>query len=135
MFRFDYSQINELKEFLYNSNDHDSEIQEINYEREKNSLCIRIFNPIYKTGLNITFKEVKIFISINGSYPLSRDTIIVICLEDDYSFIQNCMHVGKISEKDNLYLLFQMLSGDEFHIVAREVYIEEQKHANSSSIL
>ncbi|MBQ7335994.1 MAG: hypothetical protein IJW92_05940 [Clostridia bacterium] len=123
MFEFNRSQIEGLKRYIYHSDIHDSKIDAWNYDREKRILNIKTVNPIFGTQMNLTFKEVIIFLSISGNEIGARETILSLTVEEDYSYFQNCTQVCGECFGDSLYLLFQMFSGDELHIVSKSVVI------------
>ncbi len=122
--RFDKSKITELNEFLYNSYIHDAKIETIRYERGKDNIKIEAFNPIFNVKIDLTFRDIEITLAIRGNELGSHETIISLTAEEDFSYLKN--YIQKYSEiiEDSLYLLFQMFSGDELHIVSREVIIE-----------
>lgn len=122
--KFERFQIESLKDYLYHSYIHDATIETTSYDREKKILTIKTFNSIYGEGLNLIFGEVKVVLSISGNNPGSRDTIISLTAEEDYSYLKNCTKVCGDSLFDSMYLLFQMFSGDELHIISENVSIE-----------
>lgn len=123
---FSKSNIEKLKEVLYNSYVHDAKIKSVKYECGDNSLNIEMFNSIFQVIINVIFLDIQLAFLVSGNNLGSRETVISLTLEEDYSYLQNYVpeHRGKI---DHLYLLFQMLSGDELHIVSKEVVVETIK--------
>lgn len=121
--RFDKSKIEELKNYLYYSNIHDAKIEKLRFDRERRNLDIEVVNPIHNVRINLTFNEVKVFLCINGNIPGCRETIISLTTEDDYTSFKNFTKICGDCFEDSLYLLFQLFSGDELHIVAKEVLI------------
>ena len=85
---------------------------------------VEAVNQFFHVGMNLTFDGVIAFLSINGNWPGDRDTIIALVVEEDYSFLKNCKQVCGDCFDNSLYLVFQMLSGDELHIVSKSVYVE-----------
>lgn len=130
MLKFDKSRIGDLKEYLYQSNVHDAKITTINYESKKKILIIKLINPIYDNEITLNFEKVKVVLSISGKEFGSRETIISLSAEENYSYLQNCTNVCGNSLFDSIYLLFQMLSGDELHIISKYVLIEDIKKSN-----
>ena len=122
--RFNKNNIEELKEFLYNSHDHDAKLKNAKYDSGEDSLKIELYNPIFKVKIDLTFHNIGIAFAVKGEWTGSRETIISLTVEDDFSYLHN--YIKKYSEciEDSLYLLFQMFSGDELHIVAKEVTVE-----------
>lgn len=45
-------------------------------------------------------------------------------MEEDFTYLKKYLSDCDESVDSNLYLLFQMFSGDELHIVSKEVIIE-----------
>lgn len=124
MLRFDKFQINSLKDFLYHSAIHDAKIETFRYDRERRILTIETINPIYNVRIVFSFGEVAAVLFFASNEPGSRETIISLTAEEDYSYLQNRTQISGDSLDDSLYLLFQMFSGDELHIVSREVFVE-----------
>ncbi len=122
--RFDKNKIKEIKNFLYNSCVHDAKLEKVGYKCGEDTIKIELFNPIYDIKINLTFRNIGIALAIKGNEHGDRETIISLTVEEDFSYLQN--YLPKYSEgiEDSLYLLFQMFSGDELHIVSREVSIE-----------
>lgn len=127
MLKFDRFQIEDLKEYLYYSHIHDAKIESLKYNRKKRILTIETVNQIYNTRINLTFEEVRVVLSINSNEHGSCETIISLTAEEDYSYLQNCTKVCGNCLTYSLYLLFQMFSGDELHIVSEKVFIENVK--------
>ena len=51
-------------------------------------------------------------------------TILSLTVEENFSYLQRHIQNYRESMDDFLYLLFQMFSGDEWHIVSGEVTVE-----------
>ena len=122
--RFDKSNIAELKAFLYESWGHDAEIELVNIDHGNDRIDISLFNPYFDVKIDFNFHIVEVALSIKGKWHGNRKEIIGITVEDDFSYLEK--HLQNYSEynEDSLYLLFQMFSGDELHIVSKEVIIE-----------
>ncbi len=122
--RFNKNKIKELKEFLYNSYAHDAKLESVKYDCKEDSIQIELFNPIFDVKYDVTFLNIGIAFAMKGEWPGSHETVLSLTAEEDFSYLQR-FHL-KDSEKieDSLYLLFQMFSGDELHIVSKEVIIE-----------
>ena len=122
--KFNKNNTEELKEFLYNSYCHDAKLENVKYNCREDCIKIELYNPIFNSKINMTFLNIGVALAIKGGWPGSRETIISLTVEEDFSYLQN--HLLKCSEymKDTLYLLFQMFSGDELHIVSKEVIAE-----------
>lgn len=122
--RFDKSETKELKELLYNSCIHDAKLESVRYERGEDCLKVEAFNPIFNVKIDLTFRDVGIILMIGDNGLGSRETIISLTAEEDFSYLQNYIQKYSESIEDSLYLLFQMFSGDELHIVSKEVIVE-----------
>ena len=122
--RFNKNNIKELKEFLYNSYDHDAKLKNAKYDSGEDSLKIELYNPIFKVKIDLTFHNIGIVFSVKGEWSGNRETIISLTVEEDFSYLQNYLLKHNEYMEDSLYLLFQMFSGDELHIVSKEVIVE-----------
>lgn len=122
--KFDRLQIEALKEYLYYSYVHDSKIDTLGYDKEKKNLVIELVNPIFGDRICLSFEKVKVVLSISGNEFENGETIISLTAEEDYSYLQNCTGVCVDNLFDYIYLLFQMFSGNELHIVCEKVFIE-----------
>lgn len=125
MLQFNCLRRDELKDFLYNSCIHDAQIKNIRYDWQKRSFVLETFNPTLKIPYDIKFIFVnpQLVFSTHGDWHGSRVTIQSLTLKEDYLCLQNSTRICDDSLKDSLYLLFQMFSGDELHIVSKELFI------------
>ena len=124
MLIFDKSKTQELKEFLYNSYNHDAKLENINYEGRGDGIKIELFNPIFDVKIDLTFLNIEIVFAVKGDWIGSRETVLSLTVEEDFSYLQHFLLKRSEYMEDSLYLLFQMFSGDELHIVAKEVIVE-----------
>ena len=122
--RYNKSNAEELKEILYSSDVHDAKLEKINYDYGEDRIIIKLFNPISDTKISLTFIGIGIALTIKGDWSGNRETIISLTVEEDSSYLQNYLLKHGEYTEDSLYLLFQMFSGDELHIVSKEVIIE-----------
>lgn len=122
--RFNKNNIKELKEFLYNSYDHDAKLKNAKYDCGEDSLKIELYNPIFNVKIDLTFLNIGIALVIKGEWSGNRETIISLTVEEDFSYLQNYLLRHSEYMEDSLYLLFQMFSGDELHIISKEVIVE-----------
>lgn len=128
--RFDKSRIEELHKFLYNSYTHDARLENIRYECAEDIIRIEAYNPIFDVKTDFTFCGIEMVYATKGNYIYkgSRETIISLTAEDDFSYLKNYIkNYDEKSIEDSIYLLFGMLSGGELHIVSREVIIESDR--------
>lgn len=122
--KFDKSNTDDLKIFLFNSCIQDAKLEGVSYESGEGCLKIRIYNPIFSTKLELTFCEVGSVLAIRGNEFENREKIISLTVEEDYSYLKNWLPDCDEKNKDSIYLMFQMFSGDELHIVSRNVVFE-----------
>ena len=122
--KFNKGNINELKEFLYNSYSHDAKLKIAKYDCGQDSLKIELYNPIFNVKMYFYFHNIEIVFTVKGEWFGNRETINSITVEEDFSYLHNYLLKRKDYMEESLYLLFQMFSGDELHIVSKEVVIE-----------
>lgn len=122
--RFNKNCMKELEEFLYNSCVHDAKIENVGYKRGEDCLKIELFNPIFHTKIDFTFHNIGIALAMKGEWSENRETISSLTAEEDDTYLRNYIPKHIEGAEDSLYLLFQMFSGDELHIVSEEVVIE-----------
>lgn len=122
--RYNKKNTRELEEFLYNSYVHDAKLENVKYDCREDSIKIELFNPISDVKIDLTFLNIGIVLAIKGDWSGNRETIISLTVEEDFSYLQNYLLKHSEYMEDSLYLLFQMFSGDELHIVSKEVTIE-----------
>jgi len=127
MLRFDKTNANELIGLLYNSYAHDSQLENIGYHWDEDSIKIELFNSFFNSKLDLTFHNIQVMFTSKGNEYGSRTTILSLSVEEDYSSLKT--YLPKYSEyfEDSLYLLFQMFSGDELHIVSKDVIVQITK--------
>ena len=122
--RFDKNNIGELKEFIYKSCPHDATVENVKCSCKGNSIEIELYNTFFNVGMNLIFRNVEIALAVKGKEYGSSETILSLTVEEDFSYLQNYLLKHGEYTEDSLYLLFQMFSGDELHIVSKEVLIE-----------
>lgn len=121
---FDKNNIGELKEFIYKSCPHDATVENVKCSCKGNSIEIELYNTFFNVGMNLIFRNVEIALAVKGKEYGNSETILSLTVEEDFSYLQNYLLKHGEYTEDSLYLLFQMFSGDEFHIVSKEVLIE-----------
>lgn len=133
--KFDKASTEGLKEFLYNSYDHDAKLENVIYGCGKDSIKLNLFNPIFNVKIALTFYNIRLALAVKGKEYGSHETVISIIVQEDFSYLHN--HLPKYSEclDDSLYLMVQMFSGDELHIVSKEVIVEITKQTTGDSSL
>ena len=122
--RYSKNNIKELKKFLYNSYVHDAKLENIKYDCKEDSIKIELFNSIYDVKIALTFLNIRFSLTIKGEWSEDHETIISLSVEEDFSYLQNYFLMHREFTEDSLYLLFQMFSGDELHIVSKELIVE-----------
>lgn len=122
--KFTKLQTEKLKAYLYNSNIHDAKIETMSYDGEKRKLIIVAVNSILNDVITFVFEDVEIILYTIGNEIGSHKTIISLTVEEEYSYIKNYIRIQNNSHLSCIYMLFQMLSGDELHIVSTNVFIE-----------
>lgn len=122
--RFDKNNAEQLKEFLYSSCVHDAKLENIRYDYEENIIKVNLFNSIFKVKIDLTFYDIGISLAIKGENFGNRETIISLTIEEDFSYLPIDFSKYTGLDETSIYLLFQMFSGDELHIVSKEVIIE-----------
>ena len=122
--RYNKNNTKELKDFLYNSYVHDAKLENIKYDCREDNIKIELFNPIFNVKIALTFLDIGITFTIKGEWSGNRETIVSLTAEEDFSYLQNYLLKHNKCMEDSLYLLFQMFSGDELHIVSKELIIE-----------
>ena len=121
--RYGKNNADELKALLYNSCVHDAKLENAEHDFRKDSIKIKLFNPIYGVEISFTFLNIEIALTIKGDWQGDRATIVSLTVEEDLSYLQK--YLPNHSEYlDSLYLLFQTFSGNELHIISKEVIVE-----------
>lgn len=122
--RFDKNSFAELKEYLYNSYDHDAEFESFICDYGEDCIKIDLFNPFFNVRVHLIFNGINTVLATKGDWHGRRDTIVGIAALDDFSCLRNDLPKYDESTDGDLYLLFEMFSGDKLHIVSKEVIIE-----------
>ncbi|MBR1772080.1 MAG: hypothetical protein IJ747_08635 [Lachnospiraceae bacterium] len=111
----------DLKEYIYNSNLHDAIIMDSHYDRIKKELKLMIKSSISGKDIGVIFSGVDVLISISGTAYGERNVILSATIEEDFSPLGKCFPADREHNSDSIYMLFQMFSEDELHIVAKEI--------------
>ena len=122
--RFDKNNIGELKEFIYKRFPHDATVENVKCSCKGNSIEIELYNTFFNVGMNLIFRNVEIALAVKGKEYGSSETILSLTVEENFTYLKKYLSDCDESVDSNLYLLFQMFSGDELHIVSKEVIIE-----------
>ena len=132
MMNFSRNSIVDLKNFLYNDYSHDAILEDFTYKGDGKSAKVEFFNPFFNVKTTMVFSDIEVVLVIkgnwyDGNWCGSRKTILGLVAEDDFSYLQTYLPKCSVCSEDSLYLVFQMFSGDELHIVAKEVMIDAVK--------
>lgn len=133
--QYNKGNINELHKILYNSDVHDAKIENIQYSCEDDSIIVLLHNSIFDVDISFKFFNVGLALTIKGEWPGNRDTILSLTAENDASCLQSFLIKHDIRVEESLYMMFQMLSGGELHIISKEVNIEINRHTVSKTIV
>ena len=118
---FDISNVDELKKLVYNSYVHDAIIKCIKYEFD--ALNIKCFNYMFNTEYTLSFKQIKFKLEKKGDWGGSKETIFSLTIEDISSLEKEIIDCD-LDLCNCIYVVIQMLSGDELHIVASKISFE-----------
>ena len=124
---FSKKNIRTLKDFIYYGYSHDAVLESFTYNGNGETAKIEFFNPIYKIKTTMIFSDIEVVLMTKGDWGGERETIISLSAKDDFSYLQAYLPKCNAYSEDSLYLLFQTVSGDELHIVAKEVMIDAVK--------
>lgn len=133
--RYNKNNIKDLKAFLYNSCIHDAKIENIRYDCKEDIIKIELFNTFFDVRMELIFLDIRVALKIKGDWSENRETILSLTAEDDFSDLQNSLSEHSEYLNDSLYLMFQMFSGDELHIVSKEVIIERVLSAQNNEFI
>lgn len=127
MTQFDKKQEEDLKDFLFNSNIHDSIIESVQFNEQHDMLIIQSLNRIYNERIVIMFDRIKCVTYIKGNESENNKIILSLTVEEKSQY-QKHFHEDCLAFLNNsVYLLFQMFSGDELHIVSERVVFNIHK--------
>ncbi len=120
MYIFDKSQQNALRSYLNNCYIHDADICSFQHNKDNNTLSIRMENSLFNQDITIILSEVKLFYTASEPISNSRDSVFSLTVEDEKT-----ADVWNREDNKNMciYLLIQMLSGLEIHILAQTVKV------------
>ena len=123
MQRFNKTNVNELKDFIYYGFAHDALLEKFTFNGNGESARIEFFHPYFKIKTTMVFNDIEVVLVTKGNWGGERGSISSLTIEDDFSYLQTYLPTHSGYSEDSLYLLFQIFSGDELHIVAKEVII------------
>ena len=125
MLKYNADNKENLRIALRKSYVHDAVIDYVTYSCSKKNATIRIYNPIFNKQIVFTFCNIKTLLVTGEQHYGSNSSVISLTLEDDNSYLQKHLRGSELETEGMLYILFQMFSGQEIHIVVKEVIIED----------
>lgn len=125
--KFNKSNIADFEAFLYRSSVHDAELESISYDCGDDCVALKLINPIFNIGYDMRFYNVETTFIIKNDYADwfgSKRTVNSITVEKDFSYLKN--YYMRYSEfgASSIYLLIQLFSGSEVHVVFNDVIVE-----------
>ncbi len=121
----------ELKDYLYYGHAHDATIETIEYifkdEYNKDRLNINTINTYDKIRVRYIIKDLESVFTIKKHELEDNDVILGVYVEDNISNLNDYYKNYDLKCDEYLYLVIQMKSFDELHIICREIYIIEEK--------
>ena len=124
MSQFATKNVKDLKDFLCNTCFHDAKLENIKYNYLSDNLTVEAFNPIFDCKLKLDFSGIETVFATKGNWLYGNsEEISSLTVEDDFSYIQKYIPEFNKSVNEFLYLVFQMFSGDEIHIVCKRIYV------------
>ena len=127
--QFKVENVKELKAFLYDSCFHDATFKNIDYDYASGKLMIEAFNCFFNCKWKLDFSEIETIFVTKGNWLLDRsEEISSLTVEDDFSYLKEYVPKFDKTIDEFLYLVFQMFTGDEIHIVCKEVAVEKNRH-------
>ncbi len=121
MERFNCTNKKELDNFLYYSKTHDGVFKQICYDPMQKQMEVSIKNDCWGGGLNITFVNIKRVLFVNDNKWGNNEEILSLTIEDDKELLKD---YTDFDMNNYIYLVFQMFSGNEIHILSEEVLAE-----------
>lgn len=117
-----------IMSYLFNIPIHDSSFKEISYDKENKRIFIILENKYSNNRINIVFTGVKILFSFDSDSWGTNETVSSLTLETDFSIFKTLIGQYQINVDNEIYLMFQMFSGNEIHIICKEVSFELYHH-------
>jgi len=124
MIKFNKNKMPALRDFLYHSNVHDANLETIVYKSDEYRITIQLVNSFCNIKYDFTFCNIKLFLSIKGNEYGSQKSVLSMTAEDDFSYLKKYMQNFIDDSDDYVYTVIQMFSGDELHIISKEIIVE-----------
>ena len=123
--RFNIENVQALKDALYNSCFHDARITSIKHDYSSSTILLEAVNVYVKKEFKMEFHNVETLLATKGDWICGNsDEIVSLSLENDFSYLRKSLTGYDKNIEMFLYLLFQTFSGDEIHVVCKEVSID-----------
>lgn len=120
MQRFEKCHEMDLRDYLFwHSCGQDDEVGSVTYDFHTGALQVELFHPSAYVKADLRFLDVILFHGVMGAAPHSDETVLSLTVESDTA----ALGVQPDAERA-LYLVFQMSSGAEWHILSRTLEIE-----------
>lgn len=124
MLRFNSTETKALNDFLYNSYIHDAKLENLSYNHIDNNLRINAFNPIFNVNFKFVFWNVETVFATKGDWLFGNTKEInSLTVENDFLYLRKYIPKYDKNIEDFLYLVFQTFSGDEIHVVCKEISV------------
>ena len=121
MENFNKQNVENLKTFLFSSYVHDSKIEFVLYSR--NSMTLKIKNEHYKVEYVFVFSTMEGAVFQKGNEDRCVDTIYSLTVEDNFAPLFTVLPMATKTKDGLLYVLVEMLSGNQLHIIFNDVRI------------
>lgn len=114
-----------MRDYLYISAVHDSQFKDIVYDPSQHIVKVVLFNPILEKMITINFLNVRLLLSISDDKWGIDQSISSLTIEDIEQATVTFPKVNKRDLEGGIYLLFQLFSGNEIHVIAEYVNFDE----------
>ena len=94
--KFSKSNMKELKKLLYNSCVHDASMENLEYRCREDCIKIELLHPYFNYQLDMSFHNIELVFAKKGQELGSRETVISLTVEEDYSYLQT--YLSKCNE-------------------------------------
>ena len=124
--RFCKENLTDFKTFLYHAiGVHDAEIQEYIHNVVTGEISFSTTNKYTKINMHWRVLGVSVVVWTSGPEIGQNGSINYAGVEEDYSCPVRYSTFENDDLHDCVYMLFEMFSGDQLHIVSEEVFVEE----------
>lgn len=134
MRKFSKEDIPELKDYLYHSYIHDAKLKRFHYRWRESRLELTAVNSIFHEKEDFAFLGVEA-VCIREGHELGRnDTILGLSVQEDLAQLRDYIRAPLENEAECLHLIFELFSGTELHIAARETAVEITRSRRPASV-